>query len=245
MGRRQTGFTKVFMQSQVDPGSVDPGSVEPRARKDYPPFSARAVLQALAKPRLTGSEGAAEITVEVKSRLEHLGYEVREAPFEFSSWPGRFGLTAAGAFYLIGALLGAGFLYQGHPGVALVMLLTVMIIVAGIAVAVRPAMNITPWGRTQGSNLLAHVPGKRPRYFLMAHRDSKSQPIPLAFRGPAIVLGGLAWVALTLASAFALLDPVFNRPEVALSLGALAVVSGVIHIFRWLDDNSPRALHNA
>jgi hypothetical protein len=32
---------------------------------------------------------------------------------------------------------------------------------------------------------------ERPRYIVMAHRDSKSQPVPLAFRGPAIVLGVL------------------------------------------------------
>src|SRR5688572_1174919 len=229
MGRRQNGFTKAFMHSQVDQSTA-----QARAREVN--FNARAVLQALAKPRLTGSKGAAEITAEVKSRFEQLGYDVREAPFEFSSWPGRFGLTAAVAFYLIGALLGAGFLYQGHPGVSLVMLLTVMIIVAAIAVAVRPAMNITPWGRIQGSNLLAHIPGKRPRYFLMAHRDSKSQPIPLAFRGPAIVLAVLVWIALAGAAAAALFDPIWNRPEVALGLGSAGVVAGAILVFCWVEN---------
>jgi hypothetical protein len=106
-------------------------------------------------------------------------------------------------------------------------------------------MNITPWGRIQGSNLLAHIPGKRPRYYLMAHRDSKSQPIPLAFRGPAIVLAVLAWIALAAAAAAALFDPIWNRPEVALGLGATGVVAGAILVFCWVENRSPGALDNA
>ena len=224
---------------------ADPSIAQRPARTETLAFNARAVLEKLAKPRLTGSTGAAEVTAEVKTHLESLGYEVREAPFQFSAWPGRFGVTAAGAFYLIGALVSAGFLYQGHPGISLVVLLTLMLVVAAIAVAARPAMNITPWGRIQGANLLAHVPGKRPRYYIMAHRDSKSQPIPLAFRGPAIVLGVLVWAALAVAAALALFDPIWNRSEVALILGALGVASGAILVFCWVENRSPGALDNA
>ena len=68
-------------------------------------------------------------------------------------------------------------------------LLTLMLVVAAIAVAGAAGHEHHAMGPHPRRNLLAHVPGKRPRYYLMAHRDSKSQPIPLAFRGPAIVLG--------------------------------------------------------
>jgi hypothetical protein len=224
---------------------LEPDQSPARARSAPLTFNARDVLLALAKPRMTGSAEAAAITADVKARLESLGYEVREASFEFSTWPGRFGVSAAGAAYLIGALLGAGFLYQGHPGVSLVMLLTVTLIVAAIALLARPAMNILPWGRVKGANLVAQVAGSRPRYFLMAHRDSKSQPVPLAFRGPAIVLGILTWLALAIAAALALFDPIWSRPDVSIALGAAGVVAGTILVFCWVDNRSPGALDNA
>jgi hypothetical protein len=208
------------------------------------PFDARAVLQWLAQPRLTGSEAAAETTAKIREHFVSLGYEVRDYPFMMSTWPGRYGLTAAGAVYLVGSILAAALLFNAHPGVSLVVQLLVLFVVAAIAVMARPAINMLPWGRVEGRNLIAHAPGKRPRYYLMAHRDSKSQPIPLAFRGPAIVLAILAWGALAIAALAALIDPVYRRSEVAVILGAIAAVAGVILVFCWVDNRSPGALDN-
>ena len=208
-------------------------------------FDARSTLQALAKPRLTGSEGAAETETYIKERLQSLGYEIREHPFTFSTWPGRFAVSVAGALYTMGALTAAAMLHASHPGVALVILLVMLMVIGALAALTPQLISMLPWGRVQGNNLIAHRPGSRPRYFLMAHRDSKSQPVPLAFRGPAIALAVLAWVALTAAAALALLDPIFNRQDVALVLGAIGVVSGVILIFCWVDNRSPGALDNA
>jgi hypothetical protein len=123
--------------------------------------------------------------------------------------------------------------------------LTVLLLSAALAVLAKPAMTVLPWGRVNCINQLAHRPGKRPRYFLMAHRDSKSQPIPLAFRGPAIVLGIIAWFALTVVSTVVLLQPRFYRADVILILGALAVVAGAVLVFCWVDNRSPGALDNA
>ena len=219
-----------------------------QARKDAPAtgrFDARGVLQALSKPRLTGTPEAAEITNYVRGQLTALGYEVREHPFSFSTWPGRFGVSAAGAVFLLGALFTSGLLYAGHPGVALVLHLVVLVLIMAIAVLAKPLMQMLPWGRAQASNLMAHKAGSRPRYFVMAHRDSKSQPVPLAFRGPAIVLGIIAWIAMLLACALGLLDPVYNRSDIALIIGAVSVVAGAILIFCWVENRSPGALDNA
>jgi hypothetical protein len=208
-------------------------------------FDAREVLRAIARPRLTGSKVAEEVTQEIRSRFEALGYEVRDQHFRISTWPGRFSVSLAGVFYLAGAVGGALLAGMGHPGVALVVQLLVLVVVGGIAVLARPAMNIMPFSRVEASNLVASVAGKRPRYYIMAHRDSKSQPIPLAFRGPAIVLGIIAWIALFIMELLGLLDPAFNNHTMITVLGALGGLAGLILILCWVNNNSPGALDNA
>ncbi len=214
---------------------------EPRAYR----FEAREALRMIAWPRLTGSEQAGIITEEIRSRLESLGYEVRDQRFEISTWPGRFGVSLAGVLYLGGAIVAAGLMYAGHPGVALVMLLLVLLLVGAIVVLARPAMTILPFGRVHASNLIAAVPGKRPRYYIMAHRDSKGQPIPLAFRGPAIVLGIVTYIALLALSILGLADPVFNPAALVIALGTVAAMAGAVLVFCWVNNNSPGVLDNA
>ena len=52
---------------------ADPSIAQRPARTEKLAFNARAVLEKLAKPRMTGSTGAAEVTAEIKSHLESLG----------------------------------------------------------------------------------------------------------------------------------------------------------------------------
>jgi hypothetical protein len=77
----------------------------------------------------------------------------------------------------------------------------------------------------------------------MAHRDTKSQPVPLAFRGPAIALGLLVWIALVIASLMHAARPLAGA--IILLLGAIGVITGVVLIFCWVDNRSPGALDNA
>ncbi len=226
-------------------GPARKSQAQQRPADSAQPFDARAVLSAIARPRLIGSLAAHEITADIKSRLESYGYEVHEAAFRFSSWPGRFGVSAAGVCILLGSLGATVALLAAHPGVALVVLLTQAMVVGGFAVLAKPAMSALPWGRVQGINLLAHKPGARPRYYLMAHRDSKSQPLPLAFRGPSMVVAAMAWLALTVMATAALFDPIWNRANVAMLLGAFAAFSGAILVFCWVNNRSPGALDNA
>jgi hypothetical protein len=223
----------------------EPTTAPPRSRTYATRFDARLTLESIARPRLTGSSGAKQVTREIRDRLQNLGYEVRDYPFQFSTWPGRFGVSLAGAAYLGGALLAARMLYQGYSGVALVALIATLVVIAGIAMLARSAITALRWGRVEAVNLVAHMPGKRPRYYIMAHRDSKSQPVPLAFRGPAIVFAILAWIALTVATVFALLDPIFMRSDMTVVLGVIAVVAGAILVLCWVDNRSPGALDNA
>lgn len=203
----------------------------------------RAALQSLARPRLVGSEGAAEVTEVVRAALTGLGYGVQDQDFEFNALPGRFGITAVGALYTIGSFAAAAFLYNDRPYIAFALLLLVLI-AAGLAAAyARGLMERVKWGRTQGRNLLATRPGARPKYLVVAHRDSKSQPVPLSFRGPAIVFALVAWgVLLALAIA-----GMAQRPagSLIIAAGVVAFIAGVILVFCWVENNSPGALDNA
>jgi hypothetical protein len=207
-------------------------------------FDPGAALREIATtPRLTGSEGAAEVGAKIRARFEAMGYDVEDREFTFSPLLGRFGITAVGVLYLVTGFTAATFLYANQPFGALALLLILLVVLGMAGLFARAAIDTLPFGRQQGTNLFATRPGGTPRYIIMAHRDSKSQPVPLSFRGPAIILGALVWVALFIASLMHAARPIPGI--IILLLGALAVVTGVILIFCWVDNRSPGALDNA
>jgi hypothetical protein len=200
-------------------------------------------LRAIAKPRLTGTPGAASVSQTIRSRFQRLGYDVRDDVFMFSPWPGRFAITAVGVLYAVAIFLAAAFLYANHPFGAIALLLVLGTLVAFAAAFSVPAIDRLPWGRREGTNLFATVRGVRPRFIVMAHRDTKSQPVPLAFRGPAIVVAFICWLVLFVAACFHTVRPLPGA--MILALGTLAVTAGVVLIFCWVDNRSPGALDNA
>jgi len=194
-------------------------------------------------PRLTGSEGAAEVGAKIRGRFEAMGYDVDEQEFTFSPLLGRFGITAVGALYLVTTFTASLFLYTNRPFAALALLLILLVVLGLAAMFARAAIDSLPISRQQGVNMFATRPGRTPRYIIMAHRDSKSQPVPLSFRGPAIVLGLLLWIALFVASLMHAARPL---PGILiLLLGTVAGITGGILIFCWVDNRSPGALDNA
>jgi hypothetical protein len=206
-------------------------------------FDTAAVLREVAKPRLTGSHGAAEVGGTIRACFEALGYEVGGRSFRFNPWPGRYGLTLVGVLYMAGTTTAAALLYRNNPFAAIAMLLILLVVVGMVGLFVRPAIDALRWGSIDGENMLAQRPGTRPRYVVMAHRDSKSQPVPLAFRGPAIVLALVAWLALLVG---ALAHTARPLPDgLILVLAAVAAVSALVLILCWVDNRSPGALDNA
>jgi hypothetical protein len=202
------------------------------------------LLQSLARPRLTGSQGAQEVADIVHEHLAKLGYDIQDHPFTFSTWPGRFAVSLAGLLFLIGVITAAILMQMQHPGVALVVLLVVLLLGGAIAALASPLTTILPFGRITGNNMLAAKPGATPRYIFMAHLDSKSQPVPLAFRGPAIILAILTWLAFVIYALLALLDAVWMRGDITSVLAVLAGAAGLILIFCWTGNKSPGALDN-
>ena len=203
------------------------------------------LLQMLARPRLTGSRGALEVADVVRARLTRFGYQIQDYPFTFSTWPGRFAVSAAGLLFLIGTVGAALLINLRHPGVGLVVLLLTLVLAGGIAALSAPLTDMLPFGKVTATNMLAARAGGTPRYIFMAHLDSKSQPVPLAFRGPAIMLAILAWIAFVAYALLALLDPVWLRGDITSVLAVLAGAAGLLLVFCWSGNRSPGALDNA
>lgn len=202
-------------------------------------------IAALATPRMTGTDAAADTDQALTETFEALGYATRELPFSFSTWPGRFGATAAGvALALTGAGAGA-LLYSRLPVPALVVL------VVGLGLAMLPLLTLgpslrkVPFGRVESRNLLFTRPGARPSWIVMAHRDSKSQLIPTLVRTAAIAVGAAGWLALLFLAALWFTDEVFRFPGGGLVAGIVVAVAGLVLALAWSSNESPGALDNA
>lgn len=205
----------------------------------------RAQVETLAVPRLSGSEGSATVEQSLRDAFEGLGYDTKELPFSFSTWPGRFGATVAGVLLALTGAGGAALLYYGLPVLALILLVVGLALTLLPLVLLAPALRRLPLGRVDSSNLLFTRPGSRPAWIVMAHRDSKSQLVPTLVRTAAVVAGAVGWVALVVAAALWFGGELFQFPSWALLAGGVVTLSGLVLALAWSSNNSPGALDNA
>lgn len=206
---------------------------------------AAGALSALARPRLTGSAGAAQVELELRRRLEALGYEIREIPFEFSSWPGRWGVPATGALVIAATGAAALLLVQGEAGWAALALAGAGALAYAMLRSARLAIVRLPWGRIRSANWLVHRPRARPRYIVMAHRDSKSQPLPTLGRITAGALAVGAWVLLLAVAGLTALDAAWGASFATAAAAAAGVAGGALLLLCGVGNASPGALDNA
>ena len=149
-----------------------------------------------AEPRPAGGEAEQRARAHCAATLRALGFTVEELPFEYSALAGRYG-TPLGGLLSIGALALAGHMgAQGLAGRALAALVAagVVALVAGVWLA-RHGVTDAPVLRARSVNLEARRGSAEPRAWLVAHLDSKSQPVPIALRALGVTLTGAAWVA--------------------------------------------------
>ena len=206
---------------------------------------AREALAALAHPRMTGTEGAAEVGAVLRERFEKLGYTIGELPFSFSAWPGRFGVSAAGLLFLIGCAVALPLLWTGYVLGALIALVVSMALIGAVVRYAPGAVRKLRWGRLESANWLFHRPGARPRYLIVAHRDTKSQPISTLWRTIAIFGAIVSWVALLLLSIAMLINPDLHPVIPLFVIGWIALTSGVLLMLCYVGNYSPGALDNA
>lgn len=216
--------------------------------------AARDYLAAIASaPRPAGASAESSARDYCASALRAAGFDVTERGFNYSTFPGRWGTPISGVFALM-LFLALGHLgSHGHPGAALALLGAGGAIVGIFAwwLGSRGVLDL-PFARASGINLVATR--SAPTLWLVAHLDSKSQPISIVVRALAIiatmimlgVVGGVAvaqlvvpmpfvvWIALTLAGVLVSL-PVIASVVGARSAGALDNASGVATVLRTVD----------
>lgn len=144
-------------------------------------------------------------------------------------------------------LAAAGHLgWRGHSVAALMLLVAGGVVILGSAWwLARSGVLDAPWWREQATNLVATRSGAEaePRLWLVAHLDSKSQPLPIAVRALGVMASLALWV-------FALLVSVLQIAGVPLAglwpaLAVAGVVAGIPVAASVVGSRSPGVLDNA
>ncbi|MGZ8471263.1 MAG: M28 family metallopeptidase, partial [Gemmatirosa sp.] len=159
--------------------------------------AARAHLRTLAAaPRPAGSAAEAAARAHARETLRRLGYVIDEVPFAYSALVGQWGTPIGGvaSMLVLGVVARLG--TTGRPAAALALMGAA--VVAGGAIgawAARRGVLSAPALRRSGVNLVATRGDARPTVWLVAHLDSKSQPVPIGVRAAGVIATIVAWVA--------------------------------------------------
>ena len=209
---------------------------------------ARELLSALAAaPRPAGGVAESAARALCARELAALGFSVTEHPFEYSAFPGRWATPLAG-LVLLGALGAAGHLgWRGHSWQALAVLAAALVGVAVLGVAAgRRGVLALPILRERSTNLVAvrGPAGGSPVVWLVAHLDSKSQPVPILLRALGIVATALLFLAgIAVATSQGLGAPIAASSWIAIA--ALAPIVTAPVVLSVVRARSPGALDNA
>jgi peptidase M28-like protein len=192
------------------------------------------------QPRNTGTPQAAEARQYCSDALRSLGFRIKENAFEYSAAVGLYG-TPAGGFAMLSLIAGSSAAAVGRQRVlALAILIVGMAVVAiGGRWLARHGVLTLPIMRRRGVNLEARRDQPDPRVWLVAHLDSKSQPISLMARAAGIVLLLAAWTAGVIAAA----SGASARTSIYV-LGA-ALIGALPVMLSFVGRGSPGAVDNA
>ncbi len=167
---------------------------------DEDPVAVAAGVQALlhelaSGPRPAGSVAEERARTVCATWLTSRGYSVAEEPFGFSALPGRWGTPLMGvlSLVLLGAVIARGAGGRPLDGVLLLAGAGLVLAAAGSWVSRRGILSL-PLVRCRSVNLVATRGGRPPVVWLMAHLDSKSQPVPIAVRAAGVIGTLTTWV---------------------------------------------------
>jgi hypothetical protein len=145
--------------------------------------------------RPAGSNAEAQARAACVSLLESRGFDVAEHPFEYSTLPGRFATPYAGGYVALFSFAGAAAAVaqwwavgQTLAAVAFLSLVALAVSWAGARWGTRRARS----GRRPGVNLVARR--GVPNIWLVAHLDTKGQPVSLVVRAAGVVVIAVGWL---------------------------------------------------
>ena len=223
------------------------------------PETALDYARAMARPRLAGTDEEKAVGDELARRLEGFGYRVEKEPFRF--WTAviiAINIQIMGGMILVGlALMGFVPYYVSALGLIVLLLASNAINNAAESVAILPdtasGSFLTRLARRLGLdhaayNLVANLPEEadghpKKRLYLVAHYDTKSQPLPIPVR---IILFAVLFSGSAGFIAFGLLASVFSvLGPAAFVFGILLIATGLPLILNGYANKSPGAIDNA
>jgi acetylornithine deacetylase/succinyl-diaminopimelate desuccinylase-like protein len=199
-----------------------------------------------ARPRPAGSDEEKRAREYCRSVLEEAGFATSDEPFEYSAFPGRYATPLAGWISVV-ALGSAGFIgYRGHETVAMALLGCAAIGMGAFFgwCAGRGVLDLS-FIRARAVNLVA-TRGD-PTVWLMAHLDTKSQPVSMAARVVGITGSVIVWIvagALAVSGVYGWLTPeirAFGWP----TIGIAGVAAGLPVAASMVGNRSRGAFDNA
>jgi hypothetical protein len=185
------------------------------------------------EPRPAGSAAEARARDYAEQVLDEAGFTVTRERFTYSRFPGSYATPIGGALLTVALVIAAAFGLRGAPWLALATVLAGAIALAGFAASMLGDAVLTlPMLRASSENLVATWGSEMPPVWLVAHLDSKSQPVPSLLRMAGIALLVIALVA-SLAAATLQLTGLPSRMawwiSVAAALaGAIPVMASVV-----------------
>lgn len=210
-------------------------------------------LHALARaPRPAGGDAEASARAYCARLLASLGFDVREEPFDYSDVPGRWGTSGSGIVAMLALPAVAWLAVRDRDGAALTLLLATLVVLAAAGTwMARRGVLAFPLGRRRGTNLVAlPVEAGEPRapaVWLLAHLDSKSQPVSMLARASGITTTVVVWVAalgLLIAGLVGTLPPLV-RDAVWPWVGGLGALAALPVAASTVGGRSPGALDDA
>ena len=204
-------------------------------------------LRVLARaPRAAGSAEETAARDYCSKVLRDAGFDVAIEPFEYSALPGRFGTPIAGAMGAVSVLTAAWLatVQRAPRAAALVLGLALAALALFAWRMLGNGVLDLPWVRAQGENLVARRGAMTPRVWLVAHLDTKSQPVPSGTRMLGIALLALALV-LTIVTLAMTLATGSSRTTLWLLCVGLGVTGGGVVVASVVRNDSPGAVDNA
>lgn len=204
-------------------------------------------LRVLARaPRAAGSAEEREARAYCAGVLRELGFECSIESFSYSAFPGRYGTPVAGAI-ATASVLAAFWLatIEGAPRAAGVAFGAGLVLLGlFVWLMLRDGVLDLPLMRATGENLIARRGDASPRVWLVAHVDTKSQPLPTRLRMAGLAMLGTS-VVLTIVALVLTLGTDSPRIILWMSCVTLAAVGGRAVIGNVVRNDSPGAVDNA
>lgn len=195
-----------------------------------------------ARPRFAGSAEESTARNFCADWLRKAGLDVTEEEFEFSEWPGRWGIPLIGGWLLSAILVIAGGSVIGRQEIALSLAIGLILLGLFGAARRRRAATLTMQRSRSRSVNLAATRGD-PGVWLVAHLDSKSQTIPMLLRVASHVAMSCILVAAFAAGFLQLLGLVGYVGWQWLAVAGLA--AALPSLLCRVGNRSPGALDNA